>query len=60
MAERADKGILIYGVRQTISVRSEKSVASYEALIGAMSAGGKATASMTEALAALTPVDDDT
>ena len=53
LAEASAKGVLLYGARVTLAVRSERSYANYEALIGFFNAAGKPAANMEQTLPVL-------
>jgi len=48
--EMSSKGVLVYGSRVSLLTRSQKSFASYEALMGAYTLSKKGTSSMEKVL----------
>lgn len=53
--EHCIKGVLVYGARQTVLIRSSLSFDNYEALISVLAASGRAVQRMEEALEAMSP-----
>lgn len=53
--EHCIEGVLVYGARQTVLIRSSLSFDNYEALISVLAASGRAVQRMEEALEAMSP-----